>query len=383
VTPEGSCDPRFESVRAAFADNFVHHGELGAAICVAVEGRVVVDLWGGRTNDDPAARPWTHDTLVNVYSVGKGLTALVVGALVGGGDVDLDERVAHCWPAFGCEDKDDLTVRDLLTHQAGLPAVRRPLPPGAMLDWPTMTDALAAERPWWTPRDGHGYHVNTFGFLVGEVVRRASGATVGSHLREIVAEPLGADLHIGLPARHHGRVADFQWAGPADLDGPPPELEGDELMGYNAYFNPAGLSGAGVVNTAAWREAEIPSTNAHATARGVARVYAALAAGGRIDGVDVVDPGVLRELTTEQVAGPDRVLGRPSRFGVGFQLTQPERPLGPNPGAFGHFGAGGSLGFADPDAGVAFGYVMNNPSPGWQNPRNRALVDAVYASLGS
>jgi CubicO group peptidase (beta-lactamase class C family) len=383
VTPEGTCDPRFEAVRAAFDDNFDRHGEIGAAVCVAVEGHVVVDVWGGRIRGEPSARPWQHDTLVNVYSVGKGLTALVVGGLVSRGMLDLDERVTHGWPAFGCEGKDDVTVRDLLTHQAGLPAIRRPLPPRAMFDWATMTEALAAERPWWMPRDGHGYHVNTFGYLVGEVVRRATGATVGTHLRTEVAEPLGADVHIGLTSRHHGRVADFQWAGPHHVDGPPPDLDGDELMRYNAYLNPAGVSGAGVVNTPAWREAEIPSTNAHASARGVARVYEALAAGGRVDGVEVVDAEVLRELTTEQVDGPDRVLGRPSRFGVGFQLTQPERPFGPNPGAFGHFGAGGSLGFGDPTAGVAFGYVMNNPSPGWQNPRNRSLVDALYASLAS
>ncbi len=152
-------------------------------------------------------------------------------------------------------------------------------------------------------------------------------------------------------------------------------------MTYNAYNNPSGLSGAGVINTAEWRAAEIPSTNGHATARGVARIFEALAAGGTIDGIELVSSETLDAFTREQVQGEDLVLHRPSRFGIGFQLTQPERPLGPNPGAFGHFGAGGSVGFCDPEAGVAFGYVLNTLGPRWQNPRNRALIDAIYESL--
>jgi CubicO group peptidase (beta-lactamase class C family) len=153
-------------------------------------------------------------------------------------------------------------------------------------------------------------------------------------------------------------------------------------MSNNAYRNPAGLSGAGVINTPAWRMAEIPSTNGHATARGVARIFEALTLGGTVDGVGLVSAESLQECTTEQVYGDDLVLHRPSRFGIGFQLTQTERPLGPNPGAFGHFGAGGSLGYADPAAGVAFGYVINTLGPRWQNPRNRALIDSIYESLG-
>jgi CubicO group peptidase (beta-lactamase class C family) len=250
-----------------------------------------------------------------------------------------------------------------------------------MLDWAVMTQALAGQRPWWRPGTAHGYHVNTFGFLVGEVLRRATGHTVGALLREEVAGPLGADVHIGLPAAEHGRVADFDWPGPPPAEDDPPDLSDDELVVHNAYFNPGGLSGAGVINSAAWREAEVPSANTHGTARGVARVYAALAAGGTLDGVRLVDPGALAEARTEQVHGPDLILHRPSRFGLGFQLTQAERPMGPNPGAFGHFGAGGSVGFCDPEAEIAFGYVTSQMGPRWQNPRNRALIDAVYACL--
>lgn len=363
---DGICDARFKPVRDAFAANFAERGERGAAVCVMVGGRVVADLWGGDG--------WTAGTLVNIFSVGKGLTALVAARLMAGGRLDVDAPVSRYWPEFAAAGKTAVTVRQLLSHQAGLPAVRRPLPAGAMLDWATMTEALAEQEPWWQPGTAHGYHCNTFGFLVGEVVRRAGGRTVGELLRTEIAGPLGADVHIGLPAAEHHRVSPFVWTASR------PEVElatltEDQLMEYNTYFNPAGISGTGVVNTAAWRSAELPSTNGHGTARGVARVYAAV-----VDGT-LVDPGTLAEVTTEQVYGQDRILHRPSRFGLGFQLTQPERPLGPNPGAFGHFGAGGSLGFCDPEADLAFGYVMNEMGPRWQNPRNRALVDAVYGCL--
>jgi CubicO group peptidase (beta-lactamase class C family) len=204
---------------------------------------------------------------------------------------------------------------------------------------------------------------------------------VGELLRTEIAGPLGADIHLGLPAAEHSRVATFNWPGPLPAEEEPPGLDSVQLMQHNAYFNPADLSGSGLINSPEWRAAEIPSANAHGTARGVARVYAALAAGGSPDGTTIVDRAALADAVTEHAYGPDLVLNRPSRFGLGFQLTQPERPLGPGPSAFGHFGAGGSLGFCDPDAGLAFGYVMNQMGPRWQNPRTRALIDAAYASL--
>ena len=301
---------------------------------------------------------------------------------MGRGQLDVDGRVAAvCAPEFAAAGKAQVTNRQVLTHQAGLPAAHERLAPGTMFHWPAMTAALAAEAPWWEPGRDHGYHVNTYGFLVGELLRRVTGRTPGALLRTEVAEPLDADVHLGLSARDEHRVAEFLWPG----DAPPevaPDLEGLDLMRHNAYWNPSGLSGAGVVNSRAWRAAEMPSTNTHASARGVARIYAALAAGGTLAEATVVDRAALADATVEQVVGPDLVLGRDSRFGLGFQLTQPDRPLGPNPGSFGHFGAGGSLGFCDPVSGVGFGYVMNELSAGWQNPRNRALVDAVFEALG-
>jgi len=378
----GWCDPRFAPVRDAFAANFSERGETGAAACLAVRGTVVVDLWGGLADHRPD-RPWQRDTLVNVFSVGKGLIAACVARLIGEGRLDADAPVARYWPEFAAAGKAAVTLRQLLSHQAGLAALRQPLPAGSMLDWPLMTDALAAEPPWWSPGSGHGYHVNTFGFLAGEVIRRVTGVTVGTMLRHEIAGPLGADVHIGLPLAEHGRVAEFAWPGQQALAIPQatPGITQDQLMIRNAYANPADLSGLGVVNTVAWRAAEVPSANAHATAAGIARVYAALAGGGTVDGVRVVDSGALADCVAQQVHGDDLVLQRPSRFGLGFQLTQPERPLGPGPSGFGHFGAGGSVGLCDPDAGVAFGYVTGLMGPRWQNPRNRALIDAVFGCL--
>jgi CubicO group peptidase (beta-lactamase class C family) len=376
----GTCDARFEPVRAAFAANFDSLGETGAAICVTASGRPVVDLWGGWTN---AARTcaWQPDTLVNFFSVGKGLLAVLAAWCAGSGLLDYDHAVAWYWPEFGAAGKDAVTLRQLLSHQAGVPAVRRRLPPGAMLDWDVMTGAIAGQSPWWEPGTAHGYHVNTFGFAVGELLRRVSGRTVGALVRAQIAGPLGADVHIGLPSGEHDRVADFEWPGAVPDETDRADLAGERLMEHNAYFNPGGLSGAGVVNTASWRAAEVPATNGHGTARGVARVYAALAAGGTVDGVAIVDQRALADATSEEVYGQDRILHRRSRFGLGFQLTQAERPVGRSPGAFGHFGAGGSLGFCDPEAGLAIGYVTSQMGPRWQNPRNRALIDAIYACL--
>jgi CubicO group peptidase (beta-lactamase class C family) len=389
----GGCDPRFRAVQDEFAANFRERGEVGAAVCVIVDGTVVADLWGG-CRDRELNQPWEQDTLVNVFSVGKGVLATCLARLIGQRLLDPDAQVASYWPEFAAAGKGDVTVRQLLSHQAGLPAMHAPLPPGSMLDWGLMTSVLAAEQPWWPLGSGHGYHVNTFGFLGGELLRRITGVTPGAFLRQEIAGPLAADLHLGLAAADHQRVAEFLWPVPAAGDGRAggdgatsaglargePASRGsvpDTAMAMNAYFNPPDFSGAGVVNTAAWRSAEIPSANTHATAAAIAGLYAPLAAGG----AGIVDSGALRVATEQQVYGADLVLQRPSRFGLGFQLTHPEREFGPGPRCFGHFGAGGSVGFCDPDAGLALGYVTNQMGPRWRNPRNRALIDACYSCL--
>ncbi len=380
VPIDGVCDPKFAAVREAFASNFALHGEIGAAVTVFIGGREVVGLWGGWA-DRARTRPWAEDTLVNVFSVGKAITATCVLRLVQRGRLDLDAPVTRWWPEFGAAGKAAITLRQLMSHRAGLPAIGPPLlPAGTMLDWGRMVEALAAQAPWWTPGQAHGYHVNTFGYLLGEPARRAAGMTLGALLREDIAGPLAADVHIGLPRSEHARVAEFCYALRPALapDEPPPAPKPpatqDELMRACAYNNPPGVSGGVWVNTEAWRLAEIPSTNGHGTAHGVAKIYRGLLEG-------LIDADLLAEATTEQAAGQDLILDRPSRFGLGYQLTQTERPLGPNPNAFGHFGAGGSLGFCDPDCGVAFGYVMNDMGPRWQNPRNKALIDAIYRCI--
>ncbi|HWA30341.1 MAG TPA: serine hydrolase domain-containing protein [Rhizomicrobium sp.] len=377
---DGFCDPRFEAVREAFAANFRERGEPGAAVCVSVSGKPVVDLWGGYANI-ANTRPWQRDTLVNVFSVGKALCALAAARIVEQGLVGLDEPVAKLWPEFAQAGKDKITLRQLLSHRGGLPAIEKPLPDGAALDWSMMTRALEQQAPWWEPGAAFGYHVNTYGFLIGEIVQRASGKTLGRLIREEVARPLDADIHIGLPREDHARVAEYRWPGQSTMTPPPEGTKGVPLMRWNAYWNPPGISGAHWVNRTEWRLAEVPSTNGHGHARGVARIYAALAKGGAIDGIRTIGRETLKDFTAEHSRGEDQITQHPARFGLGFQLTQPERPLGPNPRSFGHFGAGGSLGFCDPDADVAFGYVTNDMGPRWQNPRNRALMEAVYASL--
>ena len=380
ATIGGHADARFAAVREAFEENFATHDELGGAVCVVVEGRVVVDLWGGH-RDLRRTRPWARDTLVDVFSVGKGVLATAVARLVGQGRLDLDAPVAARWPAFAASGKGEVTLRQVLCHRAGLPALRERLAPGSMLSASTMREALAAEVPWWAPGTAHGYHVNTFGFLVGALIEQATGSTVGAYLRDEVCGPIGADLHVGLRRSDLARVAEFRWPLVPPAEAAPEGLVGLALMRHNAYFNPSGLSGAGVVNTEAWRTAEHPSTNAHATARGVARLYDALVRGGRLDGYDLVDRDALGVATTEAANGEDLVLERPMRFGLGFQLTQPGRPIGRSGRGAGHFGAGGSLGFFDPDDALAFGYVTSDMGPRWQNPRNRGLTEAVATSL--
>ncbi len=373
----GSCDARFAAVREAFAENLSDRGEIGAAVAVMVDGRPVVDLWCGWA-DVERLRPWREDTLVNVFSVGKAFAGMCVLMLVSRGLLDLDERVCGRWPEFAAAGKERVTVRQVLSHRAGLAAIERELGQGALYDWGLMTAALAEQRPWWTPGAEHGYHVHTFGFLAGELVRRVTGETIGAFLQREIADVVGADVSFGLAAGDGGRraeyVFDFERASRAMGEG---RAVADQRLRERAYMNPPGATGIGTVNTLEWQRAELPSANLHATARGIARVYDALISGRP----SLIDADVLGEAATEASMGEDLVLGRRSRFGLGFQLTLPERALGPNAGGFGHFGTGGSLGFADPEARVAFAYTMNRGGPQWQDPRNRALIDAVYASL--
>jgi CubicO group peptidase (beta-lactamase class C family) len=381
---EGSCAPRFARVKAAFAENFAQRNEYGAAVAVTVDGVQIVDLWGGCA-DKARTQPWTRDTIVNVFSTTKGLTAICAHRLVDQGLLDLDAPVARYWPEFAQAGKHRIPVRWLLSHRAGLPALRKPLAEDAFYDWHTMTTALAAEEPWWQPGAKHGYHAITYGWLVGEVIRRISGKTPGAYLRDEIAQPLGIDCHIGLDPRDDARCGQM-------IQSPPPPPGQVNLFEYSksnpdsvtakSFMNPPTAMKLGAINARAWRGAEIPAANGHTTARALARLYGALARGGEVDRVRVLSPEAIRRCHSEESNGVDEVLLTPTRFSTGFMLTQPHDPWGPNPHPFGHPGAGGSLGFADPEAKVGFGYTMNKMGPYILiDPRARALIAAVYASL--
>ena len=371
----GSCDPRFAPVRDEFARNFAERGEVGAGVCVVVDGVTVVELAGGWADPDRRT-PWLPDTLVNFYSVGKAFIALLALRLVDESRLALDEPLVAVWPEFGEGGKEVATLRHALCHRAGVPAIRRALTDEDLWEWATMAQALAATEPWWEPGTRHAYHTNTYGHLVGEVVRRVTGDTCRNQLAELVG-PLDADVHFGVPAgeRHRCAMVMFEAQGPTEaIDFG--TLSGDRRMEMMSYFNPPGYSSMGVVNTPEWRNAEIPSTNGHGTATGIARLYAGLLEPDR-----VLSAALLSEAISAQSEGYCPILHEEVTFGLGFKPTTPRRPFGPNAGSFGHFGTGGAVGFADPTAGVAFGYAMNHVIPRWQSTRNRALIDAVYRSL--
>ena len=384
LTIDGHCEPRFTAVREQFFANFTERGDVGAAVCVYLDGVRVVDCWGGHA-DAARTRPFGPDTIVSVASTTKGMVALCAHMLAERGKLDLDAPVARYWPDFAAAGKQDIPVRWLLSHRAGLPAIRPSLSAAALFDWTAMTAALAETAPWWTPGERHGYHAVTYGHLVGEVIRRVDGRTVGAFLRDEVTGPLRADFFIGVPEEADGRAAEV-------LPPPPP---GEPTIWDTLLADPESVSGRtflnpprplGLVNTRAWRAAEIPGANGHTSARGVARAYAALARGGELDGVRLLAPGTIEGAIVEQSRGRDAVLTLPTRFATGFMLAMPGGIFNCGPGrrTFGHPGHGGSIGFADPDARVGFGYVTNQyvtGTPTHPDRRVPSLVDAVYAAL--
>ena len=383
LTIDGHCDPRFTAVREEFFRNFTERGDVGASVCVYLDGVRVVDCWGGHA-DAARTRPWTADTIVSVASTTKGMVALCAHMLAERGKLDLDAPVAGYWPEFAQAGKQDIPVRWRLSHRAGLPAIRRTLPAEALLDWSAMTAALAECEPWWAPGTRHGYHAITFGHLVGEVIRRVDGRSVGAFLRDEVTGPLHADFWIGVPEEADARAATV-------LPPPPPVeptiwdtiLADPDSVSGRTFLNPPRT--ADLVNTRAWRAAEIPAANGHTSARGVARVYAALARGGELDSVRLLTPAAIDRAIVPQSSGRDAVLTLPTRFASGFMLGMPGGifECGPGRRTFGHPGRGGSIGFADPDARLGFGDVTNQYVTGTARRPDRrvaSLVDAAYAA---
>jgi CubicO group peptidase (beta-lactamase class C family) len=391
---QGYCDERFAEVGEEFRRNFSERGELGASAAVRVGGETVVDLWGGFKDID-RSHPWAEDTICVTFSCTKGAVALCAHMLAAEEELDFDAPVSRYWPEFAAAGKEGVLVRHLLSHQAGLPAVRTPLPPGALYDWDQMVEVLAAEEPFWRPGSTHGYHGLTFGFLVGEVIRRVSGQTVGAFLRAEVAEPLGIDMALGLDAPQLDRVA--------HVNGPQPPSPGDPVSPYlvKAMTEPTSIQALMMANnggylvpeewdTPAALSAEIPATGVVANARAYAEMYGAVAHERRVGRVEFSEADIVRMGAVQSAATEDIVLFAPGRWSLGFQKgavtpagVEPPARVVLSEDAFGHTGHGGSIGFADPVADLSFAYVMNQMDPDLGlSVKGQSLVDAAYRALG-
>ena len=389
---QGTCDPKFQEVRQEFERNFQERGEVGASVCVTVQGQTVVDLWGGQANAG-SNTPWKEDTVSVVFSSTKGATALCAHMLASRGQLDLDAPVATYWPEFAQSGKENIPVKMLLSHQAGLPAVRETLPDGAYADWDLIVNALAKEEPFWEPGTRNGYHALTFGWLVGEVVRRVSGKSLGTFFKDEVAGPLGLDFWIGLPEDKESQVAPMIAAEPNPESPFFREIATPGSMQSIVLLNMGGYMGAEPqFDTRAAHAAEIGGAGGITNGRGLAGMYEPLALGGKKDSVELVNPETLARMgRVASSTGKDAVLVMPTRFALGYMKTMDNRkePAGVqdsvlvSEAAFGHVGAGGSFGFADPPAAMSFGYTMNRMGPGAAlNDRGQNLVDAVYRALG-
>ncbi|MGV0626720.1 serine hydrolase domain-containing protein [Mycolicibacter minnesotensis] len=390
VQIHGACAPRFEGVREAFEQNFASGNEVGAAVAAYVDGELVVNLWGG-TADGAGARPWQENTLAVIFSGSKGLTSTVVHQLIERGELELDAPVMRYWPEFGQAGKQDVTLAMVLSHRAGAIGPRTPLRWQDVADWDLVCARLAAAEPWWTPGTAQGYHAVSFGFIIGEVVRRVTGSTIGQLLRTQIAEPLDLDVHIGLPVSQHHRCAEFvnqtqchqllteaqaPAGSPTDLSDHP---KAGVAVSLGLGFIPDELLRAN--NSPLWRTVELPSTNALVSARGLAGFYNALAeekllSRRQMDLARVSQGGFDADL----VLGP-RVADH--GWGLGYMLNQ-RCVNGPNPQIFGHGGSGGSFGFVDLENRIGYGYVMNyyDITKANADPRSLALSNEIYRALG-
>jgi len=393
---DGICKPGFERVAEAFRNNFDAKGEVGASVSLTVGGETVVDLWGG-VADQKTGAAWTRDTVGIVFSCTKGATAICAHVLASRGKLDLDAPVAELWPEFATHGKERATARMMLDHSVGVPALRTKVKDSGPYEWDYMTGLLAEEAPFWEPGTRNGYHGFTFGWTVGEMVRRATGVSLGTFFQDEIARPLGLDFWIGLPEAIEPRVAPIvpfvykaeQAQTPFMIDLATKKDSPAALF----YFN-VGAWRTGGANTRAGHAAEIGAANGITNARGLASLYAPLANGGGklVDGRTLARMGEVSMATHD-----DATLRIPTRFALGFMKSMDNRRrsvgatlFGPDvdsvimgSAAFGHVGAGGSLGFADPVAGLSFGYTMNRMGPGLlMNERGQSLVDAAYLSLG-
>lgn len=383
----GICDPKFARVRDEFERNFAERGEVGASVCLSVDGEVAVDLWGGLA--DPATGdPWREETVSVVFSCTKAAVATCAHILIDRGELDPNARVSEYWPEFARNGKETTTVQMMLDHQSAVPALRDPVPGGAFGDWSYMTRRMEDETAFWEPGTQNGYHMVNFGWTVGELVRRVSGRSPGTFFREEVAEPTGASFWIGLPETEQVHIAPIRMYQPAEGDQP------TEFM-VRLMTDPGSLQALSFLNTGGWdwndrrcQAAEVGGGGGVSNARGQVSWYQHLATGsGRLVSGDRLAAMQMVSAATRR----DATLLIPTRFASGYMKSMDNRGLGLGPGtsaimghaAFGHVGAGGSVGFADPEARMAFSYTMNQMGGGLLlNERGQSLIDAAYQALG-
>ena len=369
----GVCPPRFSAVRTAFEANFAEGKEVGARFALAIDGEIVVDLMGGWA-DRAQTRPFDEATLTPVFSTSKAVVSLMMARLVGQGRLAYADKVSDVWPEFAAAGKAAVSVEQVLSHQAGLCGIVGPMDPAEWFDWHAICARLAAMTPLWEPGTASGYHPVTFGFLAGEIFRRVDGRTIGRALREDIAGPLGLDLWIGLPESEDHRVSEMRR--PPAMPALGEMSEPKRLAFYTKWSQPGGRGDA------AWRRAEIPSANGHATAPALARLMAALAGRGRLDGVQVLAGGAAERASRTRIKGQDLVMPYVMAWGAGFIRNEGLGIYGPGRESFGHSGWGGSCAFADPVTGVSGAYVMNRQSAELiDDSRARRLVEAAYEGM--
>jgi len=386
----GACDTKFSAVAEAFIENFEKHGEVGASVAVTLEGKTVVDLWGGQKTDGGV--PWERDTVCTVFSCTKGASAFCAHLAADRGLLDLDVKVATLWPEFATNGKEDALVSMMLDHSVGVPGLREEVPRGACYDYDYMAGRLAKEAPFWKPGTRNGYHGFTSAWTVGEMVHRSTRTRMGKFLAQEIAGPLGIEFWMGLPEEFESRVAPV-------IPYPPDDKARTTRIALAMMADPMGPTGRFMLNGGGFnpnaREAhaaEIGSANGITNGRGLAELYAPLANGGALNGKRFVGADTLKRMGQVSVAThEDATLMIPTRFSLGFMKSMDNRKLDNaencsvilSDAAFGHVGAGGSLGFADPEARLSFGYAMNKMGLGiLMNERGQSLVDATYRALG-
>jgi CubicO group peptidase (beta-lactamase class C family) len=374
---QGTCETRFASVREQFANNFAAHGDVGASVAVTLNGEFVVDLWAGH-RDAAGTEPWESDTLVNVYSTTKTMTAMCALLLADRGELEFDVPVAKYWPEFAANGKSAVEVGHLMSHSAGLSGMDTPVTGDALYNWDFMVTELGKQAPWWEPGTASGYHALTQGHLIGEVVRRITGQTLGQFFQQEIAEPVGADFYIGTPESVFPRIGELIPPKVADLSG----TGTDDSIASRTFRNPG--ANAKASHTAAWRKAEIPAANGHGNARSVVRAQTAMANGGEAFGKRLLSEAGTKRVFEEQIKGVDLVLAAPMRFGLGYGLTQDAMPMGPNPHTAYWGGWGGSSIVIDQDARLCVSYVMNKMEADLLgDPRSFSLLKAVYEGLAA